>query len=138
MEFDKTSYYYFDTSAAVPHSHGCGRTKVLEKKPSVFGSILGEIPTYTFVMEVNPNCNVKFTDISGKSFTPTIERIFAHEMGHGYVYLLHGPFSTSSITKHLYHKAVGYENIISRELDKHAPERAVTDHGDPMGRYRDF
>jgi hypothetical protein len=138
MEIDRKSYYYFGTSLSVSHSHGCGRTKTLEKNPSLFGKILGDHPTYTFLMEVNPGCSVIFKDIRGNSFTPSIERIFAHEMGHGYTYLLHGPFQNSNANMHLYHEAVRYENIVAKELEPSAPERAVTDHGNPMGKYTDF
>jgi hypothetical protein len=139
MESDTKSHYAFSAGAfANSSSHGCGQTRSVEQKPGLLRMMMGQETKYTFEITVNPACGVTFEDVAGKPFKPSIERIFAHEMGHGYVYLLHGPFPTSHAYLHLYHEAIKYENIIARELDPDAPERSVSDHGDPMSTYRDF
>ncbi len=79
------------------------------------------------MIRIDLRCKVQFTDVNGQSFTPSIERILAHELGHMYLYV----GRKNMADKADYHKAIDYENIIARELDPEAPIRSVKDHGDP-------
>jgi hypothetical protein len=81
---------------------------------------------FVHIMAVNPDCTSWSVDIHGKRFKSSVERSFAHEMGHCYEEkILHGSD---------YNKAIYWENKIAKELDPDAPERAVSDHGN----FRDY
>lgn len=70
--------------------------------------------------------STKFKDINGKEFLPTVARLAAHELGHGFVYIqTHFPTGPGPLND----RAVDYENIISRQMDPGAPTRAISDHG---------
>ena len=108
-------------------------------KLGLLDKLMGKTPDkYPYSMEVNPVCVVQFVDVSGKPFKPSVERLFAHEMGHGYVYLQLGPEKARFLSQEDYHKAVYYENKIAKEIDPNAPERAVSDHGDGRGMFTTF
>ena len=132
MEKDQRVDYSFYISSSATQASGCGKSYAGERStPGVLGKLLGETPgKYPYVMEVNDHCSVQFVDVSGKPFKPSIERIFAHEMGHGYVFLQRNLEGASSLSQVDYDKAVYYENVIAREIDPNSPERAVSDHGD--------
>jgi len=138
MERDERIEYGFYVTSNALQASGCGRSKPGERTtPSAWGKLMGETPgKYRYDMEVNDHCSVQFVDVSGKPFNPPIERLFAHEMGHGYVYLQGDPRAARLLSQADYDKAVYYENIIAREIDPGSPERAVSDHGDFRDRYR--
>jgi hypothetical protein len=138
MEKDERIDYEFYVGSGATQASGCGKSKPLER-PTIgtLDKLMGKTPgKYRYAMEVNAHCSVQFVDVSGKPFKPSVERILAHEMGHGYVYLQGDPGAAISLSQADYDKAVYYENVIAREIDPDAPERAVSDHGDLRDKFR--
>jgi len=131
MEKDQRVDYRFYVSSSVTQATGCGRSYEGKRStPGPLRELFGETPgKYPYTMEVNTHCSVQFVDISGKPFKPSIERLFAHEMGHGYVFLQGDPSAARFLSQADYDKAVYYENVIAKEIDSDSPERAVSDHG---------
>ncbi|MDR0780221.1 MAG: hemagglutinin repeat-containing protein, partial [Pseudomonadales bacterium] len=128
MEAHPVIDFRFDVGT-VRESAGGGETRPQVLKGSFLDWLVGNPPKETVFMTVDPKSTVQFTDIFGNSFKPSTERIFAHEMGHGYTYLLDGNVGM----RINYHDAITYENMIYRQLDPNAPIRAVSDHGDGRG-----
>jgi hypothetical protein len=122
MDASRDGYIIGATSSTMESSGG-GITDVSTRNEGNFF-----FPEYvtTITMEFSLNPTVEFTDECGKKFLPTPERILAHELGHGYMYLIVGILYTSPSNSD---KAVDYENEIIRQIDPNAPIRAVSDHG---------
>jgi hypothetical protein len=142
MERDERTNYYFDVGARATEAMGCGIAYTVDRpmppffKRRFMGARAGK---YSYVMEVNiGDCKVQFVDKLGNSFTPTIERLFAHEMGHGYVFLKSNPEAARILSQMDYDRAVHYENVIAREMDPGAPTRAVSDHGNFRDKFKMF
>jgi hypothetical protein len=66
----------------------------------------------------------------GKTFKPSVERIFAHELAHAYILYITDFLSSGT------DKMVEYENKIAKDMDPNAPERAVSDHGGLRDQFR--
>ena len=101
-------------------------TRIQQAAPGLFDSILGRpLPRAAVIMTINPNEGLSFTDEFGNPFEPSIERLIAHELGHGYSYY-RGGFERFSMQ---YHEAIDTENLICRQNDPKAPRRPKSDHG---------
>jgi len=139
MERDERIYFSFFVSG-VSASFGCGKAYPVDRAELDFiDKLIGKTPDkFAYSMEANPVCVVQFVDVSGKPFKPSVERLFAHEMGHSYVYLQLGPDNARNITQKDYDRAVDYENIIAKEINPNAPERAVSDHGNHRNIFTKF
>ena len=60
-----------------------------------------------------------FIDVNSKSFSPSLTRVLAHELGHVYILSKYGFVGFSAN----YHGAITYENKIASQLDPQAPIR---------------
>ena len=124
MAADPNTYYYIDVGS-IPESAGGGTTRIQQPSLSLWDSFLGRsAQPATVIMTVDISPKVQFTDIGGQPFMPSTERLLAHELGHGYTYVLGGYVGYRSN----YDAAIRYENQISRQLNSASPLRAVTDH----------
>ena len=125
MAADTSTTYYIDVGS-VPESAGGGMTRIQQPSLSFWDRLMGRsAPPVTVIMTVDSASQVQFMDTSGRSFTPSTERLMAHELGHGYTYLSGGYMGYRTN----YDAAIGYENQIARQLNPAAPTRAVSDHG---------
>jgi hypothetical protein len=134
LRADQYNTYSFYTSYNPKlEKFGCGQvTTQPPLKQSLWQWITNEKKSgSTAIIEVNPNCLVLFTDTQGKPFRPSTERLFAHELAHAYIYC-----KTKFLTGRS-KEVVEYENIIAKEIDPNAPERAESDHTDWIDRLRE-
>lgn len=138
MESDSSGNKYRIIFRRLPESFGCGSAGIQERarKTGIITWPWSKQERERGVdvhIEVDPNCNVQFVDIQGKPFVPSIERILAHELGHGYAYI------GVEIKEEKYpHAAVDYENAIAKELDPAAPIRSKSDHSGGRDMFRKF
>ena len=124
MAADPDTHYYLDVGS-VPDSAGGGMTKIQQPSPSFWDRLMGRSEQATVIMVTDSSPKALFMDVSGRSFTPSVERVMAHELGHGYSYLQGGYMGY----RMNYDAAINFENQISRQLNSRAPLRAISDHG---------